>query len=450
MYDAARNLALGKGLSIDGQLTNGVQPLLVFLIAPLFLILDRFEAVIAIQVLLTLIFVGSGFVLLTALTNPQDTVVARLSFLLVYFGSFSIVRHAFNGMETGLVLFLFSIILWQLKTYPHENAGWRQSLPLGLTLGLLCLARIDMIILAAIFPVFLALMGTRLASTATVAFVAAVTVSPWLLYNYVEFGSFIPTSGRALAYGIVSPFYVNVLGAVRRNASLFIFVELFPILLLLVVPVLAMGIKPLWSAMNRPQAALLAASLCTMPIIGLYYANYSYAAFFYPRYFILVSLFAALTFTFGLRQLMMGGTFVLFLISSALFLLNTWVFYTQKFEGISYWNGPTRDQVILAEKFQSECPRIAAFQTGTLGFWIDRPVKNLDGRVDAKSMAALWDRTLHREIDDRDCLIDFHDYIVGRFYWDPDLALLDLDRIYPAEQVEPQKYEWSVWMRRRP
>ncbi len=78
----ARNLAMGKGLTIDGtQWTNGFQPLWVFLTAPIYLLYgaDRIEPLRLVLLLATLIWLATSHVLgkIAADFKPATNAEAR-------------------------------------------------------------------------------------------------------------------------------------------------------------------------------------------------------------------------------------------------------------------------------------------------------------------------------------------------------------------------------------
>src|SRR5271156_4222266 len=153
----ARNVARGAGITADGrQPTNGFQPLFTAVEAGFYLVADGDE-VLAVRLVLGLSWliygatawlVGAIAADLSGGDGPEATSdgaarrrARRWLAALLYGGGFLSFTHHFNGLETGLLLFLYALA-W--RAY---QLGWleRRFGPIGFgaLLGLLVLARID-------------------------------------------------------------------------------------------------------------------------------------------------------------------------------------------------------------------------------------------------------------------------------------------------------------------
>ena len=144
----ARSMAAGHGMTIDGVTrTNGIQPLLTIIQAGLFW-LARGNDLLALRLVLILywlLYLGTGALLgwiaAMALPDPEGRATRALTTTLIYLGASYLFLHHFNGLETGLLLFLLA------AAWRYRQAGAAESWPglalFGALLGLAVLARID-------------------------------------------------------------------------------------------------------------------------------------------------------------------------------------------------------------------------------------------------------------------------------------------------------------------
>lgn len=147
----SRFIALGSGITIDGHtMTNGFQPLWVFLNAALYWLVDG-DRMLGIRLTLLLhwaLYVTTGLVLglIAARILPRhfkglSPRIAGLTTALVYLSAPKIWLFSFNGMETSLLLFMTAL---SVLTYMElSDKGYKGLVACGLVLGLLVLSRID-------------------------------------------------------------------------------------------------------------------------------------------------------------------------------------------------------------------------------------------------------------------------------------------------------------------
>ena len=207
----ARNVANGNGITIDGtNLTNGFQPLFTFLQAGAFVAAngDEILAMRLVMILGWLFHIG-GALLVAAIARDawparhgeaEKTLRGGLAAFL-YLAAPLMLNHAYNGLETGCVMFFYAAIARWMQL--GRDRSWTGLAGLGALVGLLVLARID----AAFVAAALGLNELRrswkrgpvtMLGRGTVLGVAALVVSlPWWLYNTIYFGSPMPTSGTA-------------------------------------------------------------------------------------------------------------------------------------------------------------------------------------------------------------------------------------------------------------
>lgn len=150
-FTVARNIALGRGISVDGVTpTNGFQPLFTFLTVPLFWLTggDRISGIRAVLTLQWGVFCTTAFLLgrIAKDSLPEAEklrVPAGWVITLLYLASFPAYGVHLNGLETGFVLFL-EVLIWR---FLQLNPLGRQTWKLGVLAGLLILARIDTVFL---------------------------------------------------------------------------------------------------------------------------------------------------------------------------------------------------------------------------------------------------------------------------------------------------------------
>jgi hypothetical protein len=413
----ARNIAAGHGLTIDGVTpTNGFQPLLTCIQAALFWLAggDDLTALRLVLLLYWVLYLGTGAMLgwiaALALPDAAHRVTRALATALVYLGASYLFLHHFNGLETGLLLFLLA------AAWRYQQAGtarsWRGLVGFGALLGLAVLARVD----ASFLVVCLCVVELRrqrarpspyaLARAAVLGGTALLVSAPWWAYNTLVFGSLMPISGTAtqswaldgfrlgwFLWGLAMGAFPWLFGGEAEGAALD----------LIRLPLYAGGLWILCRVYRRLPGetrdfALALAS--AVILLGFYYWLSSIAYWFYSRYLAPASLPVALGLGLGAAELLQGRPRLLALLAPlalvpvmGLALLAWWgqgVYGT-----IMFW-----DQVLLVRALVPEGDVVAAGQSGTLNFF--RPhVVNMDGKVNPEVLAYrghAWDYLSERKI----------------------------------------------------
>ena len=197
----ARNIASGTGVTFDGiHPTNGFHPLWLLTLVPLLLLHKTPETMIRLVALLQTILLSFAYLVflrtqIRLFRRPTATLSAVLFVPLVFLPSV-------NGMETAMLV-LTLVVLYGYGYHVYQSGfDRRRATVLGVIVGLVLLARLDMIVIA------LALVGygvrhavvkeTRNRAVATMAVCGLVTfvvVAPYLALNYWKFYTLMPISG---------------------------------------------------------------------------------------------------------------------------------------------------------------------------------------------------------------------------------------------------------------
>ena len=196
----ARNIASGGGVTFDGiHKTNGFHPLWLLMLVPLFLLQKPPETMIRLVALFQIVLLSLAYVLFVRtqlrLFPPRTAALSAVLFVPLVF------MPSVNGMETA-VLVLALVLLYGYGAYISQlECDWRRAALLGVIIGFVLLARVDMIVL----PLVLTGFGARYALAAedrpkvVSAIVACglstfAVVAPYLILSYREFGTIMPIS----------------------------------------------------------------------------------------------------------------------------------------------------------------------------------------------------------------------------------------------------------------
>ncbi len=195
-FAVAKNLVNRGIFSADGiTLTNGFHPLWLFVITPLFLIFQQFpwfsiHLVVTFSALFDTAAALLIFMTLNHLGKEKLGFWAAAFYLVNPYG----LLHTLNGLETAQNNFFLTLLVYMsLKASPEWlQTGWFR---LGAVCGLALLSRTDNVFAVGALLTFLFWQNRNLASIAKTVAVAALLVLPWLMYNYLTFGSIVQTSG---------------------------------------------------------------------------------------------------------------------------------------------------------------------------------------------------------------------------------------------------------------
>ena len=399
----ARSVAAGHGITIDGvTATNGIQPLMTIIQAGLFWLAggDDLLALRLVLALYWLLYLGTGAMLgwiaAMARPDPAGRLTRGLATALAYLAASYLFLHHFNGLETGLLLFLLAGAWRYQQTGATER--WAGLAIFGGLLGLAVLARID----ASFLVVCLAVAELRrrwrrgavhaLARAAVLGGTALLVSLPWWAYNILVFGSPMPISGTATQSWALDDFR---LGWFLWGLAMGAFPWLFggeaegALLNLVRLPLYALGLWILWRVYRRLPAATRNFALAlgaAVVLLGFYYWLSSIAYWFYSRYLAPASLPVALALGLALADLLQRRP-RLFPWIAPVALLPVVGLAALSWSGlgvygtIMFW-----DQLLLVRALVPDSETVAAGQSGTLNFF--RPlVVNMDGKVNPEVLA---------------------------------------------------------------
>lgn len=192
----SRSLATGRGPTAGGQtLTSGFQPLIAFLLAPVFRLTSDLGLALRADLALLVIADVSIVVMLAVLARRLAGPLAGAVAGGIWAASPAAVRLALGGLETSLAmaLELGVLVAW---THLADRPGMRRGALLGAVGGLAVLGRIDALALVGLVAGVTLWRDPRRPLVAAAGAFAAV-VGPWWIYCFVRFGSLVPGSGSA-------------------------------------------------------------------------------------------------------------------------------------------------------------------------------------------------------------------------------------------------------------
>lgn len=193
----ARAIAEGNGPTADGvTLTNGFQPLIAFLMVPVFWLTDDPDTGVRMVVILLAVLDVVVAALLGRLAYRIGGWPAAAVAVALWAVSPLAVGNALNGLETTLALVL-SLGLVEMWWRARETDRRRDAALAGVLAGLALLARVDTAILVALLGLSELTRGS-FRRLLVVAGAAVVVVAPWWLYSLAEFGTMVPQSGAAV------------------------------------------------------------------------------------------------------------------------------------------------------------------------------------------------------------------------------------------------------------
>ena len=208
-YLTAKNITLGNGATFDGiNPTNGFHPLWMTTLLPIFYFAgeDQDIALKTVYSILTILYFASIFISWKIADRIAGRKPAWLSLLL--FTNPIIFNHFFNGLESGLLIFLLllTIRLTQTRDMISPEMPIANRLMLGLMLGLVFLCRLDTAFLliglaisvlvfyrVRLWPTTDIVNIIKLYSPVVVVFV--IIASPYFIWNYSVNGHLTPISG---------------------------------------------------------------------------------------------------------------------------------------------------------------------------------------------------------------------------------------------------------------
>lgn len=415
MQTAARNFALGLGLSTaDGTIpTNGVQPLATFVFSLMHFLSGGSKAggIALVTILSMAISVASCFLFFRVLKRifAPLFIAAEIAAAgaVLWFSAPFIIGHSMNGLETGLYYFFILATLDYYTASIEKPFGLRQQLSLGLLFGLTFLARNDAVFLIAalllshlfIGPRTGAAFKKRLADCLVAGLFSMLVASPWLINNYVFFGTIIPISGvtesRFSSFGAnLSWMAANLFQATTLYAPIPKRIETNVLVIVLSLASVAIIAGAAWLLTGRQTIAtrrLFSTGALFAFFLCVYYGLFFGAAHFVPRYVSALSPFmwmASVSAAAGLIALLFKREHHMRIAAAAL--VGACCLIAGALSLRTYLNGEDHMHRQVVEWVEENVPEdewVGAVQTGTLGYFHDRTI-NLDGKVNPSALRA--------------------------------------------------------------
>ncbi len=194
----ARSLAQGHGPTTDGHtLTSGFQPLIAFLMVPVYWLTRNADLALRADLALLLVCDLAIAALLAYVARRLAGPVAAVIAAGIWVLSPAAIRIAAGGLETTLAM-ACEVGLVAAWMWAADRPTLRRNLLVGALAGLAVLARIDAVLLVGILTAIALWRGPRKQVLQT-GLAAIAVVAPWWLYCIAKFGSPIPASGSARA-----------------------------------------------------------------------------------------------------------------------------------------------------------------------------------------------------------------------------------------------------------
>jgi hypothetical protein len=401
----ARHLALGGGPTADGVIpTSGFQPLIAFLLLPVFWLTANSDAPVYAAVILSGL-VGSLSVGIAGLIVQRATrsAAATLAATILLATCPVVVSNDLNGLETSLATFLaLGSLLAAAKL--QESPTTRQAVLLGLCVGAAILARVDNCVVALLLGLGL-LARVRIGRLALVVAVAGLVVLPWWGYCAWAFGSVLPESGAAVkqltlidqragtGVGVALVEAMKSVAAILGIADPVFVLSAFVALAGIVLFTLSVEIR------NRRIDALLLLG-ATSVLLFLFYLLYLPAFWYFDRYFNLIYVCLILCAVvsaarhLGSLRLLAGGVAAVVVACN---LANLAPLLRDRADSLASGDDTRHGYAEVARRLIGALPagaRLAALQSGALSYYADydgRNVRivNLDGVVSRPAYAAL-------------------------------------------------------------
>lgn len=399
---------LAKGFyTFDGTMpTNGYHPLYLYLLTGLHWLFPQ------IPVLLLSSWMSVAFYLSFAATtlyflrqrgsgDLSFPMMAVVTIILCnpYFQSSSV-----NGVEVPLTLFLVALTLCGFYFF-YAQPSFGRAVTLGFVLGLLALSRLEMGLLGVCVLIGAYISTRSVRPVFQVGFPMSLIVSPYYIYNWIEFGSIVPISAQVKNYYAFTHHkdFWNFLMSEDSRGALIAFKEVYALALngvgsiVLAAIVVASLIVALifWKrAMNSVEKVM--ATITVLFVL----AHLSVMIFLfrstrpYYRYYFMVDAYLIAIFMFSLapKHLSPGGERLLRWQRFAVAML-TVVF---AFQAIKQFRVPPSSMerelygqmADTAKDIQGQLPEhmpVGVFWPGVLGELLESPVIPLDGVIGSPS-----------------------------------------------------------------
>jgi hypothetical protein len=423
-FTVARNIAQGKGITIDGvHWTTGFQPLWGFVCALPFLAGSDRAALFVIYLISLALWLTGALLFVRLLRRASITPVPATAVALVvvvFLGETQFLRGYFNGMETGLYLDCLLLLLIAFHDYlavPADRVSLRRVAALGGLAGLTMLARNDALFVCGALLATTLFFGRRRTPVRDIAIVISIgsaMVLPWLIYCQWASGNPLPQSGIATSVAVRG--YVplkNILGKIVASIDPIGFLKIRAVIddhlfiAAAATAIVAIALAFCWRRdrplLTRPGTCVLAALAVGTACLLLYYPLVSSAGQFFERYFLplklLIFLLVAMLVARMLAQPRWPTVANIVIVTVAAATVGSNLYWISRDYGRPYLShmGPETYDIVRS-RYATDNSRIGMAESGRIAFLYPTRVVNLDGKMNVEALRAVLSGTLDRYI----------------------------------------------------
>ena len=416
------HLGTGRGFTYGGEPTTGTQPLMTLVYGAVARASraaggDRWtfaRAALALNGVLFVAFWAVTYRLARTLQPDGDRSAIAATTAALTLLDYSLFRVFTYGLETGLYLLIAGACVAASLDIMQRRRTTGGVVFLGVLAGLAALARIDFLIVFAMF-MGVALVRRRvtvrqcLAAGAT----AGVVTSPWFLWVHHVSGRWMPSSGESQAQVIAAtsagPRLHAAVTAVGHHLAPWFYPELVAsgggrtIALVVAIALIAAAtpllVRAAQSAKPGAREILLMWAAAIAGLIAVYVVFF-WPTYFYVRYSSPAAIVAIPMLAIGLASVVSGTRRSAILPAAAAGFLLTAV--------VTLHRGAAGNSLSTTARFIDESiardVHVGAFSSGVSGYYFDN-VTNLDGKVNAAAMRARREGRLGRYINESDISI---------------------------------------------
>jgi len=435
-FTIARNIAAGNGITFDGlSPTNGFHPLYVVLLLPFFLF--NFNDVdVPVHLGLTtlsILNVMTAIVLYKIIIMFGRKKAALYSTFIWLFNPY-IIFLTLSGVEASLNAFFLSVVIYH---YIKMKFNCSYSLPymftLGIFMGISFLCRTDNIFL--FICVFIDLIYTfdrkqmnralmNIYRILSYSLGALLVVSPWLIWNILTFNEILQTSGQSLSFFVHSSF-LNKYGSffslqfLMKLAWNFYYMadrtaEFVLSDRLITTFIAGIIVSQVIFKTNHKSLRKIIKETWFLGLFSVFiFCFYSGYQWFIQNWYFMSLVFISTIFVgFGIEQITQQFYEILKSsqsirglqynkIQTSILLL---IFLIFSIKGAYIWNkgmyqpGEGYEMVMWMNENIPDTDRIAAFDSGLLGYYSDNTLINLDGVVNNDAAKAMREGQLYSYI----------------------------------------------------
>lgn len=412
-FTVARNIAQGKGITVDGvHWTTGFQPLWAAICALAFVAGDR-AAIGLLYILSFALWLFGVWFLLRFVRSAHDSKLSPLSAAVIaaiFMCEGQFAQHYFNGMETGLTI---TVALGLLLAFQHHLRGGDASdqrlVGLGVLMGVTMLARNDSAFLCgALLLATLAVRPTArpLRDVLIIGAIASLILIPWLIYCQQVTGLPIPQSGVAtsaslrgntdwqelptkVAYSLVPLVIAKLRTLASTHPPLMIGLAIAGALVLARVP------RQPSVTVDRATRAILICLAAAAAVLLFYYSVFGSAVQFLERYLWPLKLLVLIGLSLWINRLLTArpsplAAGALVIVATAAIATSAWWTWRDYREPYRGYIGDSAYEIVRSP-LASGRGLMGFAESGRLGFLYPDRVINLDGKMRVDALKALRD-----------------------------------------------------------